>query len=448
MGTINKKDLTTGPIASNLLLYALPIFATGILQTLFTTTDTIVVGRFAGYEAMGGIGSTNSLIHLLINLFLGLSVGVNVLVAKLYGAKDDEGVSQTIHTAVLLSLLSGIVLALVGVTLSRQFLQWMGTPEDVIDHAVIYITIYFIGMPTHLLYTFGSAILRAVGDSRHPLLFLAFSGILNVVLNLILVALFHFGVAGVAIATVVSELIASVLVMNLLRKEKGALHFSIRKLSIKWKHMAEILRVGIPSGLQSILFSFSNVILQSSVNSLGSLAVAGNTAAASIDSVFSMVGQSIGHATLSFVSQNVGAKKYQRLNAILRTSITVSLVVGAVMGGAIYFIGPMVLGLFTEDARVIEYGMMRVLVTLVPYFIANLQNTMVSAVRGLGYAMYPMFSSIFCTCIFRLIWVKTVFPIYPTIASLYLSYPISWAGVSLSLIPCYLIIMKKLKQKI
>lgn len=447
MGKINKRDLTEGPIASTLILYAIPIFATGILQTLFTTTDTIVVGRFAGYAAMGGIGATTSLIHLLVNLFLGVSVGVNVLVSRLYGAKDDEGVSETIHTAVLLSIIGGIILALIGVFFSRQFLEWMGTPEDVLEHARLYMTIYFLGMPTHLLYTFGAAILRAVGDSNHPLQFLTISGFVNIILNLILVAGFDFGVAGVAIATVFSEFLSARMVMNLLKKETGALHFSFRKLCIKKDKLLEILRIGIPSGFQSILFSLSNVIIQSSVNSLGSLAVAGNTAAAGIDSVLSMATQSLGHATLSFVSQNVGARKYKRLNAILRTSLTISVSVGIIMGAAVYVTGPFLLSLFTDDPAVISYGMMRVIVTLAPYFLASLQNTMISTVRGLGYAIYPMISSIFCICVYRIIWVKTVFPIYRTIASLYLSYPISWSGVALSLIPCYFFIVRKLKKE-
>lgn len=314
-------DMCHGPLFRKILLFTLPLMLSGILQLLFNAADVIVVGQFAGNEALAAVGSTSALTNLLVNLFIGLSVGVNVLVARFYGAQQEQEAQEAVHTAVVVSILGGILLAFIGIVLAQPLLQWMDTPDNVISHSVLYMRIYFVGMPVMLLYNFGSAILRAIGDTRRPLYFLAAAGVINVILNLIFVINFHMGVAGVALATIISQCVSAALIMRCLMKSEGCIRVEWTKLRIHWKMLGKIAQIGLPAGVQGVLFSISNVLIQSSVNSFGSVAMAGNTAAQNIEGFVYTSMNSVHQTAVSFTSQNLGGRQYGRINKILAECI-------------------------------------------------------------------------------------------------------------------------------
>ena len=426
-------DMTQGPIFWQVFAFALPIMLSSTLQLLFNAADTIVVGRFAGREALAAVGSVSSLSNLLIGLFVGLSVGANVLVGRYTGAKSDDDVSQTVHTSVLLSILGGFMLAVLGVTLAYPLLNLMGSPPDVIDLAVLYVRILFVGMPVQMLYNFCAAILRAVGDTQRPLYFLTIAGVVNVILNLIFVIFFHMSVAGVALATIISQAISAALIVRLLTTMEGPAHLDLRRLRIHPDKLREIIRIGLPAGIQSSFFSISNVVIQSSVNGFGSVVVAGNAASANVGSFIYQVINTFQHAVTCFVSQNIGARKPRRVFASIKASMFWAVLTGVILGVISYVFGAQILGLYSTDPAVIAAAMERQLVVNVPYFLCGMMEVMTGSLRGMGYSTLPMVVSILGACVMRLIWVMTIFRAVPTLSCLMLSYPISWLLTFLTL---------------
>lgn len=436
-------DMCSGPLLSKILVFSIPLMLSGILQLLFNAADIIVVGRFTGSEALAAVGSTSALINLIINLFIGVSVGTNVVTARYYGARDPDGISETVHTAILTALVGGVFLIFAGIALAKPMLEWMGTPEDVIDLSVLYMRIYFVGMPAFMVYNFGAAILRAIGDTKRPLYFLTLSGVINVVFNLIFVIVFHMGVAGVALATIISQAISAVLVLLCLIKTEGPCHLDLHHLKFHGKVLTAMLRIGLPAGLQGAIFSISNVLIQSSVNSFGSLVMAGNTAASNIEGFVYNAMNSIYQTSLSFTSQNMGAKQFKRVDKILLECLMVVAVIGIVLGNGAYFFGDKLLGIYSSDPQVIQYGLIRMSFVSATYFLCGLMDVMVGSIRGLGYSIMPMLVSLTGACLFRVIWIFTIFQMDKTLECLYVSYPISWiltAGVHLI---CYLLVRKK-----
>ena len=440
-------DMTTGALLPKVLAFSGPLVLTGILQLLYNAADVVVVGRFTGATALAAVGSTGSLINLLINIFLGLSVGTSVVIARNYGAGDVKHVQDGVHTSMTVAAISGVVVGIIGVIFGRPLLEMMGSPEDVIDEAALYIRIYFAGMPFNMLYTFGAAILRAVGDTRRPLYYLSVAGVINVILNLVLVIVFHLGVAGVAIATIVSQFVSMVLVLICLIRSEGAIHLDVRKLRIDKQQLLQIARVGLPAGFQGSLFSISNVLIQSSVNSFGSLVVAGNSAASNLEGFVYTSMNAIYQADLTFASQNMGAGQYRRVRHGMWVCLATVTVVGLGVGFLFLTFGPQLLSLYNEDTQVIAYGMKRMSIILPTYFICGLMDTMVGQLRGIGYSIMPMIVSLTGACLLRIVWILTIFAADPTQEILYLSYPVSWTATFLAHMICYLIVSRKVPHE-
>ncbi|BAK98258.1 MatE efflux family protein [Oscillibacter valericigenes Sjm18-20] len=432
-------DMCSGPILKKMLFFALPLMCSGVLQLLFNAADVIVVGRYAGDNSMAAVGSNAALINLLTNLFIGLSVGANVLAARYFGAKREQELRATVHTAMLLALCSGAALIVVGVAGARQVLIWMQAPPGVLDLAALYLRIFFLGMPAMMLYNFGAALLRAKGDTRRPLYFLLLSGVVNVALNLLLVIVFHLDVAGVAIATVVSQCISAALVVICLMRETGGFRLELKALRFQKDQLAGILRVGLPAGVQGVIFSLSNVVIQSSINSLGEVVMAGSAASANIEGFVYAAMNAVYQATLSFSSQNAGAGRLDRINRILLTGQGCVTATGLVLGVGAWQAGRILLGIYTQDPAVIEAGFVRLGIVCAPYAICGMMDTMVGALRGIGYSVMPMTVSLIGACVLRLVWIATVFriPEYHTPECIYWSYPISWAITLLAHIFCY-----------
>ena len=440
-------DMCNGPILSKVLVYAFPLMLSGILQLLFNAADVIVVGRYAGSQSLAAVGSTSALINLLVNVFIGLSVGVNVLVAQYYGAKKEDDVNETVHTAVAISLVSGVFLVFIGFLLSRPLLELMGTPADVIDKSTVYMKFYFAGMPVIMLYNFGSAVLRAVGDTRRPLYYLTIAGVVNVLLNVFFVTQLNMDVAGVALATVLAQVISAGLVVRALMQSEGCLKLELKKLRIDKSKLKRIVRVGLPAGMQGAIFSISNVLIQSSVNSFGSIAMAGNTTAQNIEGFIYTAMNAVYQTNLSFTSQNYGGRKFSRLNRITLTCVGVVTVVGLVLGLSCYGAGEFLVGIYSSDPEVVQYGLTRLSVFGMTYFICGIMDTMVGAIRGLGYSILPMCVSLTGACAFRIVWIYTIFQWNRTLMTLYLSYPASWIVTTIAHVVCFIIIRKKLPKE-
>lgn len=407
----------------------------------------IVVGRYAGSQSLAAVGSTSALINLLVNVFIGLSVGVNVMVARYYGARRETAVNETIHTAVALSLVSGLFLVVIGLLLARPLLELMGTPDDVLGKAALYMRIYFAGMPVTMLYNFGAAVLRAVGDTRRPLYFLTFAGIVNVVLNLFFVIALNMDVAGVALATVISQCISAGLVVRCLMKSEGCLKLHIKKLRIRRLLLIKIMRIGLPAGLQGAVFSVSNVLIQSSVNSFGSVVMAGNTASSNIEGFIYNAMNAVYQTNLSFTSQNFGAKKYGRINKIMVTCIAVVAAVGISLGMAAFAAGDFLLGIYSSDAEVLKYGMIRLSIIGTTYFLCGIMDTMVGSIRGIGYSVMPMLVSLTGACGLRILWIFTIFQWHRTLMTLYISYPVTWIVTAAAHFICFMIVRKRLPKE-
>ncbi len=419
-------DMTTGSLLPKVLMFSGPLILTGILQLLYNAADVVVVGRFVGHQALAAVGSTGSLINLLVNVFMGLSVGSSVVIANAYGAGDLRSVRTGVHTSITVAGIAGVAVGIIGVAAARPLLTLMGSPDDVIDDATLYVQIYFMGMPANMLYNFGAAILRAVGDTRRPLYYLTVAGIVNVLLNLFLVIVCHLGVAGVAIATVSSQVISMVLVIICLLRSDGAIHLEPKELRINRRQLGDIFRIGLPAGLQGSLFSISNVLIQSSVNSFGSIAMAGNSAASNIEGFVYTSMNAIHQADLTFTSQNLGARQFDRVRRVMWVCLGTVTAIGLGMGLAFYAAGPTLLSFYNTDAEVIRHGMLRLSIILPSYFLCGLMDVMVGQLRGIGYSILPMVVSLTGACLLRVVWIFTIFAATPTMTVLYISYPISW----------------------
>lgn len=436
--------MCNGPLLGKILIFYIPLMLSGILQLLFNAADIVVVGRFAGNEALAAVGSTSSLTNLIVNLFIGLSVGANVLVARYYGANQKDELKEMVQTTVATALVSGILLIFAGFFISRPALAWMGTPEDVIKHSVLYMRIYFVGMPFMMVYNFGSAVLRAVGDTKRPLYYLLIAGVVNVVLNLIFVIAFSMGVAGVAAATVASQAISAVLVVRCLIQSDSVYRLEMKGIRIAPDKLIKMVQIGIPAGMQGALFSISNVLIQSSVNSFGSVAMAGNTAASNIEGFVYTAMNALHQATISFCGQNYGAMKYKRIGKVLLICEGMVIIVGAVMGNAAYLLAGVLLQIYSPDQEVIQYGILRMNFICVTYFLCGMMDVIVGALRGMGYAIMPMLVSLTGACLFRVVWIYTIFQSYRTLECLYISYPISWALTFLVHLVCFGVVYRKL----
>lgn len=436
-------DMTNGPLLGKIIKFAIPLALSGVLQLLFNAADMVVAGRFAGSQALAAVGSTGALINLMVNLFIGLSVGVNVLVARAYGSGQLSELDDTVHTAILTSLISGVLLIFIGVGLSKPLLTLMGTPADVIEQSTIYMRIYFVGMPAAMLYNFGAAVLRAVGDTRRPLYFLTAAGLINVCFNLFFVIVLHMGVAGVATATVISQTISAGLVLWCLVKSDAAYKVNLKRLRIVKNKLVQMMKIGIPAGIQGATFSVSNVIIQSTINSFGSIAMAGATASSNLEGFLWTVVDAFTQAAQSFTSQNYGARKPERVKRVCTLCLVMAMGLAFALGGGAYLVGTPLLGLYTSDAQVIEYGLRRMLITCVPYFTIALMNVTVGMLRGLGSSVMPMIMSIVGTCGLRILWIYTVLPLNPTWEMLFLSYPISWAVTGIFQLIAYLYVKKE-----
>ena len=426
-------DMCSGPILRKMLMFALPLMLSSILQLLFNAADIVVVGKFAGDNSLAAVGSNTALINLLTNLFIGLSIGANVVAARHYGAKAWDDLRRTVHTAMLLSMLSGALLLVLGVIGAEQMLIWMQTPEEVLPLATVYLRIYFLGMISTMVYNFGSALLRAVGDTKRPLYFLLCAGVINVILNLLFVIGFQMDVMGVGIATVISETVSALLVLRCLVKEKGGIHLELRAMRIDRKKMLQILRIGLPAGFQGVVFALSNVVIQSSVNIFGNIVVAGNSAAANLEGFVYMAMNAFYQTTLSFVSQNYGAGKQKRINRIVLLGEACVIVTGTLLGNMVVFFGNDLLQIYSNNPEVIAAGMVRLHYISMIYALCGIMDVMVGALRGIGYSIMPMIVSIVGVCVLRLIWLATVFqiPEFHKIETVYLSYPVTWILTSL-----------------
>ena len=419
-------DMLNGPLFGKIVRYALPLIAAGILQLLFNTADMVVVGRYAGANALGAVGATASLINLLINVFMGLSVGANVAIAHYIGAGRHKELSKALHTSITLSLVCGAALLLIGQIVCGPMLKLMGTPGDILPLSVSYMKIYFLGMPVMLLYNFGAAILRATGDTRRPLYYLTVAGIINIVLNLFFVIGFNMNVKGVALATILSQAVSAVLIVKCLIKSPDPCRLDLKKLCLDKDMVSRIARVGLPAGFQGAVFSISNVLIQSSVNSFGAVAVAGNTATCNLEGFVYNSMNSFHQTTLSFTGQNTGAKRMDRVQKILWMNAVCVTVTGLVMGLTGWHFGRQLLSIYTDDNAVIEYGLRRMSIIFPTYFLCGLMEVVVGTLRGMGFSIMPMAVSLLGACGFRILWIMTVFSMDHTPEILYVSYPISW----------------------
>lgn len=439
-------DMCNGTLMDKLISFSLPLMLSGILQLLFNAVDIIVVGRFTGSQALAAVGSTTALINIFTNLFIGISLGANVLAARFYASGKEKEMSETVHTSITLALISGLVMALAGVLLARFALNLMGTPNDVIDQSVLYMRIYFLGMPFFMLYNYGAAILRAVGDTKRPLFFLVISGMTNAVLNLVLVIVFHMGVAGVAIGTIVSQLISSILVLRCLYTSNTSYRLYFSKLGIKTQYLKQIFQVGIPAGIQSTVINLSNALLQSSVNSFGSVAMAGYTAANNIFGFLYMSVNAVTQSCMSFTSQNYGVKKLKRMDRVLLDCMILSVGVTLTLGCGAYFFGPELLKIYTSDADVIRCGVEVLAFTTVPYFCCGIMDLLPGALRGMGYSGVPMIFSIIGTVGTRIVWIFGLFPAHRSLSFLFISYPVSWILTILMQAVCFCFVRKHVHQ--
>lgn len=438
-------DMCSGSVLQKMLLFALPLMCSGVLQLLFNAADIIVVGRYAGDNSLAAVGANTALINLFTNLFIGLSVGANVIAAREFGAKKEAELQKTVHTSMLLGLYSGILLAVLGICLTGRILVLMQTPGEILALASLYLKIFFLGMPASMVYNFGSALLRSVGDTRRPLYYLLAAGVINVILNLIFVIPLRMDVAGVALATIISQYISAILVIRCLMQEKSAIQLKMSALRFDLKKFNAILQIGLPAGFQGIVFSLSNVVIQSSVNLFGEIVVAGNSAASNLEGFVYIAMNSFYQAALSFTSQNYGAGKKERIRRILFCAEGCAIVTGLSLGWLSYLFGESLLKIYSSNMQVIEAGMVRMAIIMTTYALCGMMDVMVGMLRGLGYSFMPMVVSLIGACGLRLVWIATVFrmPSFHTVSTVYLSYPITWIITFLIHVICYCIVGRK-----
>ena len=435
--------MCNGSIMDKLISFSLPLMLSSILQLMFNAVDIIVVGRFDSSQALAAVGSTTALISIFTNLFIGISLGANVLAARYFAAGRDREMSESVHTSIALALVSGIIMIFVGIGMSRFALELMDTPADVIDLSVTYMRIYFGGMPFFMLYNYGAAILRAVGDTKRPLMFLAAAGMANVALDLLLVIVIPLGVAGVAIGTVSSQFISCILVLRCLYKSEGSYQLRFSKLTLKWVYMKRIFQVGIPAGIQSTVINFSNALLQSSVNSFGSTAMAGYTAANNILGFLYVSVNAVTQACMSFTSQNYSVGKQKRMDRVLLDCVILSAGAAAVLGVGAYVFGTQLLGIYTSDKEVIRCGLEILSITTVPYFLCGIMDLIPGALRGMGHSAVPMVLSVIGTVGTRVLWIYVFFPHHRSLYFLFISYPGSWIATIIMQAVCFWFVRKK-----
>ena len=449
-------DMTQGPIFMNIVKYTLPLILTGTLQLLYNAADIIVVGKFGSDTALAAVSSTGALINLIVNVFMGLSIGSSVLVAQSFGANRRKDVSDAVHTSIAIALISGIVVGIFGFFASRGMLELMDSPEDVIGLSTIYVKIFFLGSPANMLYNFGAAILRAVGDTKRPLYYLMFSGVVNVVLNLIFVIVLGLDVAGVALATIISQIISAVLIILCLLHSDGPVRLYVKKIKIHWSKLGKILAVGLPAGIQGSVFSISNVIIQSSINGFGmSTIIGGNGAAANIEGFIYNAMNSVYQAAITFTGQNYGAKKFKRIKAVAFECVAIVFCVGFGLGVIAKIFSTQLLGIYTSKPEEIFYGTVRMNVICLTYFTCGMMDVMVGLLRGIGRSLIPTIDSILCVCGFRILWIFTYFAAYKATGAdpkdcltiLYISYPISWAMAFLVHLGCFILFYKIARKK-
>ncbi len=452
MNRSHEIDMTNGPIFRKLLMFILPLMASGILQLLFNAADVIVVGKFAGSLALAAVGSNGALINLLVNVFIGISTGANVLVARLYGSREYQDLSRCVHCSIGISFVLGVFVGIWGFILSTPMLSLMNTDPEVLPLAALYLRIYFLGIPGTLVYNFGAAILRAVGDTERPLRFLLVSGVVNVVLNLILVVVFHMSVAGVAIATAVSQYVAAFLVIRCLIRTESVYQLHPKEIRFYKDMVLRIVQIGFPAGLQSSVFSLSNVLIQSSINSFGYVTMAANSAAGNLDGFIYISVNAVHHGSLSFMSQNYGAKQFDRMKRLIYIAIFTVFGIGAVMGSLIYLLGPQLLSLYVSSTdpdrdAVIMTGMVRLRIVGLSYCLCGMMDTMTGLLRGLGKSWTPLIISTLGACVFRIVWIYTIFAAFRSLEVLYYSYPISWIITPIAQIIAIVLTYKKIRKQ-
>ena len=440
-------DMTQGPLLGNIIRFSLPLMFTGMLQLLYNAADVVIVGRFASAHALAAVSSTGAMINLIVGVFMGLSLGTSVAVAQAYGAGNYKDVQDTVHTSIAMAIVCGLVVSVLGLFLGKPLLRLMDTPEEVLDLASLYVSIYFSGSLFNLVYNFGAAILRAVGDTRRPMYFLILSGLVNVVLNMFFVIVLDMSVAGVALATVASQVLSAVLVVVCLIRSQSSIQLNPRRLRIVKDKALKMIKIGIPAGLQGAIFSMSNVVIQSSVNSFGADAMAGNGAAANIEGFVYMAMNAFYTASLTFTSQNLGARKTERLGRIMWLCQGCVILTGIVLGAAVYaFRGPLI-GIYCEEQHVIEFGMRRTAIIAAGHFFCGSMDVFVGGLRGMGKSFVPMIISILGSCMLRIIWVATVFAAFRTPEVLYLCYPLSWAITGLAQGVYYVMAKRKVTRE-
>lgn len=440
-------DMTNGSLLPKLLKFSFPLMLSSLLQLLFNAADIIVVGKFAGHQALAAVSSTGALVNLIVNLFIGLSVGTNVLVARQIGARENDKIYKTVHTAMALSFIGGVILTIFGVVMAHPLLELMNVPSDVIDLSTLYLQIYFLGITAMLVYNYGAAILRAKGDTKRPLYFLTIAGVINVGFNLILVIFFHMGVAGVGIATTFSQIVSAGLVFYCLMNEQENMRLRPKEMKVDMPTLVEIMKIGLPAGIQGSVFSLSNVVIQSTINSFGSAVMAGNGAAGNIEGFVYVGMNAFYQSCLTFTGQNYGAGKIDRVKKTLYCCQFLVIITGLVLGLGAWFVGEPLLSIYASEADVIQAGMVRLGYVARFYFLCGIMDVMVGSLRGLGYSIFPMIMSLIGACLFRLLWIYFIFPLNPIPDTVYVSYPITWIITITAHILTYIYAMHKIKKK-
>lgn len=440
----HEMDMTEGPLFKKILIFSLPLVITGILQCLYNAADLIVVGHFNGHIALAAVGSTAALTNLIVGVFMGLSVGAGVCAAQYIGSREYDKVRKVVHTSVVTSVVLGIVVGVFGFIFAPQLLHLMDTPDNVIEHATLYIRIIFCGVPANLLYNYCASILRSSGDTKHPLVFLTISGLVNVLLNIILVTAFDMGVAGVAVATVASQLLSAIMVVVYMCRSDSYLRIDLRKLSIDRHTLSRMMAIGIPSGIQGSLFSLSNVVIQSSINSFDDIVMASNSAAGNIEGFIWIAMNSVSQASVTFTGQNVGAKKYDRIGRVLLGCTAVTVAVWALFAAAILIFRTEFLGLYAGGSEeVIAAGLKRIMIIAPTYVLCGMMETVGGTLRGMGKSVTTMVFTLVGVCGVRILWINTIFKIFNTPMSIYLSYPVSWTLALASNFIAFIVIYRK-----
>lgn len=447
MNKRNILDMTKGPFFKKILFFSFPLILTGVLQLVYNAADIMVIGRFAGSNSLAAVGSTSSLVNLILNLFIGLSTGAGVVCARLIGAALEEKIHKCVHTAMALSLISGILVGILGFFIAEPILKLMGTPENILSLAAYYLKIYFLGAPGSLVYNFGASIIRSTGDTKRPLFILGISGLVNVVLNVVLVTVFNLDVAGVAIATVIAQYISAVAIVFRLLHVENACRLHIKEIKINKELLGEIVKIGLPAGLQSSLFSLSNVLIQSTINTFGSVAVAGNTAAQNADAFVYTSTNAVAQTAMTFTSQNMGAEKHRNIRKVYFICLVFAFGISAFLGGLSLMFPEEIIGIFTTDPQVIKMGKHRIYILMSTYFLCSIMDVAGCQLRGMGRSVEPMVITLLGACGIRVLWLYTGFPIKKELWNLYLSYPISWSITFVALFICYFVFEKRLKKR-